>query len=173
MITESARKKLEALAEEVSGREGCKLYDLEFTSYKGQRILRIYVEANENGVSVDQCADISKGLSLLLDVEDLVSGGNYDLEVSSPGLERPLRLPWHFQKALGEKVKVKTNEVITPTNRSLTKGEKVKGVTGILKEVLEDKFLVDTDKDQWAVPYESVHKANVVFEFDTNMNKKR
>ena len=173
MISDSSWKKLEALADEVSQREACRLYDMEFTSRKGQRILRIYIEAIENGVSIDQCADVSKGLSLLLDVEDLVPGDNYELEVSSPGVERPLRLPWHFEKAVGEKVKVKTNKELIPTNRALKKNEKVKSLLGFLKEVQEDKVVVETENDSWEIPYEQIHKANIVFEFAGTKNLKQ
>lgn len=173
MLSELSRKKLESLAEEVSQREGCQLYDIEFTSYKGQRILRVYVQGNAEGVSVDQCAEISRGLSLLLDVEDLVDGGHYDLEVSSPGLDRPLRLHRHFASAVGEKVKVKTTEIIHPLNRQLNKGEKVKGVTGKLIEVSDHEFVVETEKDKWEVPIAVVHKAHVIFEFEDKKNFKK
>ncbi|MCB0392456.1 MAG: ribosome maturation factor RimP [Bdellovibrionales bacterium] len=174
MISDSAWKKLEALADEVSQRESCRLYDMEFTSRKGQRILRVYIDAIENGVSIDQCADVSKGLSLLLDVEDLVPGGHYELEVSSPGVERPLRLPWHFKKALGEKVKVKTSKEVSPMNRELKKNEKIKSLMGQLTEVADDKIILNTGNDNWEIPYEIIHKANVVFEFgDTNKSKQR
>ncbi len=170
MLAETSRKKIETLVEEVSAREGCRLYDLEFTTSQGRRVLRVYVEGLEESVSIDQCAEISRALSLLLDVEDLIPGGHYELEVSSPGVERPLRLPWHFERALGEKVKIKTSASVTPLNREVRKGESTKSVVGILKDVQPDKFVVETEKDSWLVPYESVHKANVVFEF--GMGKK-
>lgn len=174
MLSDLARVKIENLAEEVCQREKCRLYDMEFTTLQGQRILRIFVEGIESAVSVEQCAEISRGLSLLLDVEDPIPGGTYELEVSSPGIERPLRLPWHFERALGEKVRIKTSESLSPQNRELKKGENTKGVTGILKEINENKCLVQTETDVWVVPFEWVHKANVVFEFGTNkpMNKR-
>lgn len=174
MIPESSWKKLEALADEVSQREGCRLYDIEFTSRKGQRILRIYIDAVESGVSIDQCADVSKGLSLLLDVEDLVPGGNYELEVSSPGIERPLRLPWHFQKAIGEKIKLKTTKELIPANRPLKNKEVIKSLLGKIKEVNEEKIILETENDIWEIPYDVIHKANIVFEFaGNNKNEKR
>jgi len=174
MLTENSRIKIESLADEVCKREGCRLYDLEFTTQQGQRILRIYVEGIESHVSVEQCAEISRGLSLLLDVDDPIPGGMYEQEVSSPGIERPLKRLWHFEKALGEKVKIKTNEALIPQNRELRKGENTKGVTGILKEIKDNKFVGQTESDLWVVPLEYVHKAHVVFEFGTHkpMNKR-
>lgn len=175
MISESSWEKLKALAEEVCQREACRLYDMEFSSRNGQRILRIYIEALENGVTIDQCADVSKGLSLLLDVEDLMPGGMYELEVSSPGVERPLRLPWHFEKVLGEKIKLKSIMELKPINRPLKNNEKVKSLTGILEKVLEDKVVVNSENDNWEVSFEQIHKAHLVFEFEgikKNENKR-
>lgn len=172
MISDSSWEKLKSLAEEVSLREGCRLYDMEFSSRSGQRILRIYIEALENGVSIDQCADVSKGLSLLLDVEDIMPGGMYELEVSSPGVERPLRLPWHFEKVLGEKIKLKSNTELIPINRPLKNNEKVKSLTGILEKVLNDKVVVNSENDKWEVSFDQIHKAHLIFEFDGNKKNK-
>lgn len=166
MISELSWEKLKDLAEEVSQREGCRLYDMEFSSRRGQRILRIYIESLENHVSIDQCADVSKGMSLLLDVEDLIPGGQYELEVSSPGVERPLRLPWHFQKVIGEKIKLKAKSELQPQNRKLKSSEIVKTLTGLLKEVSNDKILLQTAEDLWEVSYEHIHRAHLVFEFE-------
>jgi len=107
-----AMSQLESLAQEVSARENCYLYDIELVGQGRQRVLRVFVDCKDNEVSIDQCANISRALSLLLDVEDLVSGDAYDLEVSSPGLDRPLRLDWHFEKAVGNTVKLKTHQAI-------------------------------------------------------------
>ncbi|MCB0351495.1 MAG: ribosome maturation factor RimP, partial [Bdellovibrionales bacterium] len=112
MLSPQATEKLKLLADEVSRREGCLLYDLEFSGNPKNRVLRVFIEAEKETVSIEQCANVSRGLSLLLDVEDLIPGGNYELEVSSPGIERPLRLPWHFQKAIGQEVKLVTFDPI-------------------------------------------------------------
>ena len=171
MITdEAAIKQLTALAQEVSQREGCQLYDLELVGGGKNRILRVYIDDPVNGVGIDQCADVSRGLSLLLDVEDLVPGGTYELEVSSPGLDRPLRLLWHFEAAVGEKVKVRTNKVIFPLGEEPNKKMKVKQITGELLEATGDEIKVLANGKEWQVPYGVIHRANVVFEFkDTSM----
>ena len=106
MLHPQAVEKIRALADEVSQREGCRLYDVEFSGNPKSRVLRVYIEGANENVSVEQCANVSRGLSLLLDVADLIPGDQYELEVSSPGIERVLRLPWHFQRAIGQEVKV-------------------------------------------------------------------
>src|SRR5262245_53641529 len=68
-------------AEEVAVREGCRLYDMELRD----RTLRAFIDRTPGGVSVDDCANVSRGLNLRLDVEDAIPGGRYELEVSSPG----------------------------------------------------------------------------------------
>ena len=78
------------------------LYDVE---YRGA-VIRVLVDAH-GGVGVDRLARLSRSLSRVLDAHDPV-GGRYTLEVSSPGLERPLRTVEHFRQAVGEKVKLKT-----------------------------------------------------------------
>ncbi len=66
--------------------------------------LRVYIDSPE-GVDVDDCADVSRQLSAILDVEDPIAG-EYSLEVSSPGLDRPLVLPEHYRRFVGETVKL-------------------------------------------------------------------
>lgn len=99
------------LASEIAQREGCELYDLEVVGGGGNRIVRVTID-RESGVSIDDCSNVSRGLNLILDVEDIIPGGAYQLEVSSPGIERGLRTPRHFQRAIGQRVQIKTFETL-------------------------------------------------------------
>ncbi|MCB0363562.1 MAG: ribosome maturation factor RimP, partial [Bdellovibrionales bacterium] len=101
------------IANEICQQEGCLFYDLQFSGGPKQRVLRVYIDRAEGVVSLDDCTKVSRGLNLLLDVKDLIAGGPYDLEVSSPGLERHLKEPWHFERAVGQQVKVTTSEPIS------------------------------------------------------------
>jgi len=74
---------------------------LEYLSNPKNRLLRVYIDRETNGIGVDDCADVSAEISALLDVEDPISG-HYSLEVSSPGVERPLFEPGHFRRFVGE-----------------------------------------------------------------------
>jgi ribosome maturation factor RimP len=115
---------------------------------------------------VEQCANVSKGLSLLLDVEDLVPGGAYELEVSSPGLERVLRLPWHFKTAIGKDVKVVTHDVIPEL-----KGQ-TKSVEGQLIATAEDGVTLKFGDADVHIPFANVKRAQTIFGYMKN-DKKR
>jgi ribosome maturation factor RimP len=99
---------------------GLQLYDVELTGSGRARILRVMVD-REGGVDLDAIADATQAVSPLLDAPplDAVIAGPYALEVSSPGLERPLRTPAHFRGAVGETVKVKTRPADDHGARSL------------------------------------------------------
>lgn len=171
MLSGSALDKVKALAAEVSEREGCMLYDLEFVGQGKGRILRVYIDGKDGGVTIDQCAEVSRGLSLLLDVEDLIPGEAYDLEVSSPGVERPLREKWHFEKSMDKLVLIKTNAGIPGTE---DRKSPLKQIKGYLKEVDDEKVtLVSEDEKSWDVPYSIIHKAKVIFEFSHKGQKKK
>jgi len=81
---------------------GYELWELEYSPGRGNGLLRLYIDAPA-GIAIDDCERVSRAVSALLDAEDPVPG-QYTLEVSSPGLERPLRTPEHFAPYAGEKV---------------------------------------------------------------------
>jgi ribosome maturation factor RimP len=82
------------------------LYEVSFRQESGRQILRVMVD-RAGGVDLDTLAEVSEKLSRRLDLEDF-GRGRYQLEVSTPGIERALRTPAHFRLAIGEQVKVKT-----------------------------------------------------------------
>lgn len=84
---------------------GANLYDIVSAKEHDRNIFRVLVTA-ENGISLDKCAEISRMISPILDVDEPM-GGEYVLEVSSPGIERKLRKKEHFSASVGEKVKIK------------------------------------------------------------------
>ena len=84
---------------------GANLYDIVSTKAHDRNIFRVLVTA-ENGISLDKCAEISRMISPILDVDEPMNG-EYVLEVSSPGIERKLRTKEHFKASIGEKVKIK------------------------------------------------------------------
>lgn len=162
MLSEEKVEKIKTLAQDVCLREGCSLYDIEFTGSGRHRVLRIYIDSNgPDAVSVDHCANVSRGLSLQLDVEDVVPGGQYELEVSSPGLERQLREKWHFEKALGKTVSLAAHN--PPT------GHKGNHVKGVLSEVSDTAVRVNvSDTSIVEVEFSNIKKAQTVFEFIKN-----
>lgn len=155
------------LASEVAQREGVELYDIELVGGGSGRVLRVTIDAPGRGVSVEECANVSRGLGLVLDVKDIVPGGRYELEVSSPGIERPLRLPRHFETAIGKSIQFHADEPIqTPSGpRHSIKGKLV----GFNNNILQLELVSDQLTD---VPLSNVRKAKVVFEMNRNEKKR-
>lgn len=108
---------LEILAPIVT-EEGCELIDAEITFDSGRKTLRLFVD-KPGGVQLEDCSRISHSVEDLLEVENLVSG-RYNLEVSSPGINRPLKTQAHFEAVVGQTVSVTTKEKIN--NRAHYKG---------------------------------------------------
>jgi ribosome maturation factor RimP len=130
------------------------LVDIEYLSERGRWVLRIYVD-KEGGVTLDHCSWLSREIGDLIDVKDVVPH-EYVLEVSSPGLNRPLKREKDFLQALGKKVKVK---MVTPV-----KGRK--NYTGYLRSFQNGKLFVDINNHLVTLPWRDVEKANLVYEFE-------
>jgi ribosome maturation factor RimP len=177
------------IAEEVTAREGCFLYDLEMTGSGNGRVLRVTIEKEvEGGVTIEDCSKVSRGLNEVLDAaEDVVPGGQYNLEVSSPGLERVLKEPRHYDRAIGQRISVKSFQPLLEFNDHIQDLGKAKQITGRLLS-FDDKGLKvayegipgqkpvelqeGEEPQQVFIPFESVTKAHVVFEFEEPGQKK-
>ena len=147
MVYSQIEAKTHELALPVVEGEGYEIYDVVYIKEGPDWFLRLFIERN-GGVSLDDCERISRLVSAELDAADFIKG-NYFFEVSSPGLERALRQPQHFEQAAGKKISVvlkngKRHEGIVTenTNNSLT---------------LEAETVVDK---------KNIKKANIVFEFE-------
>ena len=134
--------------------EGVELDDLDVRGRGNGRLVRVTVDAPE-GVGVDRIAQLSRGVSRLLDEQDPVSG-SYTLEVSSPGLERPLRRPSHFEKSVGREVDVKTVEPIDGAQRH----------RGVLERIDDAVLSLVVDGTERAIPMDSVAQAKTVFRWE-------
>jgi ribosome maturation factor RimP len=150
-------EKVRGIAAPLAGAEGLELVDVELAGPGGHPTLRLYID-KEGGVSLDDCTSLSRAVSAALDVEDPIDGA-YDLEVSSPGLERPLRTPEHFQKFLGQRVRVKTFGPLADC-------ENRRSFPGILQAYENGTIVVDVDGKVFRIPHAQVSKANLdpVFE---------
>jgi ribosome maturation factor RimP len=152
------KDRLERLKDRVGpviAREGFELVEVEIASERGQRIVRVYIDTippgtKERGVTVDHCSHVSRIVGDLLDVEELVDGP-YHLEVSSPGLFRPLTRPEHFDRAIGAQIKVKTYEKLDGR----------RSFTGILKSHEKGKLLLEVDGVPYTVDVDKIAKANL------------
>jgi ribosome maturation factor RimP len=113
-------------------------------------VLRIYID-NESGIKLDDCSRVSRQVSAVLDVEDPIQG-EYTLEISSPGLNRPLFEIAHYLKMMGSRVKLK---MYAPINNQ----RNVKGVI-VRVEGMDIHLLVDTV--EIVVPFSNIEKANII-----------
>ena len=138
------------------------LVDIEYQREGRGWVLRLYLD-KEGGITLDDCAVASREISTLLDVEDVVDTA-YNLEVSSPGLDRPLKKLEHFARFKGEPAKIKTLASCDPDSR----GQNRKTFSGVLQGVRDGKIvLLQSDKKGGEVVFglHEIDKANLVFEF--------
>jgi len=132
---------------------GFELVDVELAGSHHHSTLRVYIDS-ARGVNVDDCARVSRQLSALLDVEDPVPG-HYTLEVSSPGLDRPLVKPDDFRRFVGETIKVKLHEPLLGR----------KNFTGTLKDVADDHVVLEVDKEIFNLAFDAMDRARLVPRF--------
>lgn len=159
-MAENAKQTVEAkartIAEPILSGEGLELVDVEFVHEREGWVLRLVID-KQGGVGLDDCAQASHAVETALDVEDVVPH-EYHLEVSSPGLNRPLKKPEHFRRVAGQKVKVKTFGPIGEPPR--------KHFSGILKDVGADGVVVEVEgAGAFQIPFKDIAKANLEFEF--------
>lgn len=171
MLSSEILQKLETLADQVAVREGCELYDLEMAGVGGRRTLRVFIDKAPNGASVDDCSNVSRGLSLLLDVEDPIQGA-YDLEVSTPGLDRILRKPWHFERAVGKKIWVRTGRAFETFGVTQAKNKALKQATEVLSAANAEGIELMLDGETVKIPFSEIEKGKLVFEFEPKGQKK-
>ncbi len=151
--------KVESLIGPILDEMDYELVDIEYLSERGRWVLRIYVD-KEGGLTLDDCARVSREIGDLIDVKDIFQH-KYVLEVSSPGLEKPLKKERDFLWAVGKKVKVKmANPVRGQYN-----------FVGYLKALQEGKLHLEVDKTLVFLSWKDVKKANLVFEFGSGANR--
>jgi len=126
------------------------LVDIELKGNAGAQVLRIYVDI-DGGIPLDQCVNLSREFSDLLDTKDIIAG-RYRLEVSSPGLDRPLKTARDFQRNMRRKIKV---EFITDV------GDK-KNVTGIIEEINDNELVVLDNNQQFKIDLSKIAVAKVL-----------
>jgi ribosome maturation factor RimP len=132
---------------------GCQLWGVEFNGQGKYSVLRVYID-KEGGIGVQDCAEVSRQVSSILDVEDPISS-EYTLEVSSPGLERPLFTIEQYETYTGHELKVQLR----------VKFENRRNFSGVLKGVEDNEILLVADDVQYTLPFELIEKANLVSRF--------
>lgn len=140
------------LAREVADGLGFELEDVELLGSGRRQILRVTID-RPGGVTLDDCEAFSRDFEAILDVEDPIAGP-YTLEVSSPGLDRPLKKPVDFEKSVGKLVRVVTRDKVH--GRSF--------LLGRLREVRGDRIRLLLGEEEVEVPFENIKRARLEVE---------
>ncbi len=133
---------------------GYELIEIEYHPNPNYGVLRLYID-KESGIEVEDCSAVSRQISAILDVEDPVPG-KFNLEISSPGMDRPLRRLQDFQKFVGEVVKVKTGMPF----------EGQRNFKGRLNGVEDDLVIIECEDKEVRLPVTAIDKARLVPDFD-------
>lgn len=130
---------------------GYELAGVELHARRDNALLRIYIDS-ENGISLDDCQRVSHQLSGVLDVEEPIAG-RYTLEISSPGLDRPLFEAAHFNRFAGSEVCIQLRELLDGRRKLVGR---------LLGMRDDDVVIVDSEGREWRVPLERIEKARLV-----------
>ena len=149
-VMQATRTELRKLLEPGVSAMGFELVDVEVAGSRHNPTLRVYIDS-PGGVNVDDCASVSRQLSALLDIEDPLPG-HYTLEVSSPGLDRPLVKPEDFRRFVGETIKVKLQAPLLGR----------RNFSGRLVNVAADHVVMEVDKEIFNLAFDAMERARLV-----------
>lgn len=171
-------EQLEKLASEAAVAAGCELVGVELHSETGGRLIRVFLDRPEGGLRIADCEAVSERLSGLMDLHDLIPG-RHRLEISSPGLTRPLKRREEFSRFKGRLAVI--HAVVAPgevtpevppvatekgSGRKPVAGANRKMVKGTLQGMEEDDVLIDVGDDRQRIPFRLIAKAHLDFEFN-------
>lgn len=150
MMIDRTVSRIWEVATQIADGEGMEVVDVELRreGSRAGRVLRLYLDKH-GGPNIDELGRVSRQLSELLDTQDIVEG-SYTLEVSSPGINRPLKKPEHFQRFIGKRVRVRTGDMI----------EGRRSFLGILNEVTGEKIKLEVEGKQYEIPFSMIEKSN-------------
>ena len=152
---ETITGKVQEIAERVGASEGIEIVEVQLLGGGGSRVLRIFID-KPRGVTHADCEFISQQVGTILDVEDVVPGSRYTLQVSSPGVERKLTKPREFERFIGQKVKVVLRQPL----------ENQRHWVGALTSFTEGIITLEPSPGRSVqFPLEQVEKANLKFEW--------
>jgi ribosome maturation factor RimP len=152
-MAETVSKQVEAIVLPVLEELGLELVEVQYRREQSGWVLRLIIDKHD-GVSLDDCVAVSREVGQLLDIEDFIEQ-SYSLEVSSPGLERPLRSMADFQRFVGRKARIKTIEPIA--------GEHV--FIGRINQTEGESIVLEVGRKELTIPFSMVAKARLEVEF--------
>ncbi len=154
MVRQASVKVVQLLEPLVEGL-GYEFVGAEYLPQGKHSLLRIYIDKPETGIGVDDCERVSRQVSSMLDVEDPIPG-HYTLEVSSPGMDRPLFTPQQFERFVGQEVKLLLSRPVNGRRK----------MTVALKGVNDNVLSVALEGDEIEIDFDNIEKAHLVPVFD-------
>ncbi len=164
IVNEKTAERAWTLLEPILVRDGFEIVEVEWAREAGGQVLRVYID-RPGGVTIDDCQAVSRTVDPILEVEDLVEGA-WQLEVSSPGLDRPLRKPADFARFAGQRAKVRTHgpvETGTGPRRNWS---------GILKGFSDGMVEIDVDGRLHRIPHDQIARAHLEYDFEADLRRK-
>jgi ribosome maturation factor RimP len=152
-MTEAVVGTIQSMLKPILDELDLELFEVQFRRESHGWVLRLTID-KEDGVTIDDCATVSREVSQLLDIEDIIEQ-KYSLEVSSPGLDRPLKSLADFRRFIGRKAKVTTKE---PVN-----GAQV--IVGKINKVEDELIILEIGRQELSILYSEIAKARLEVEF--------
>jgi len=144
-------KQLEDILRPVVEGLGYELWGIEFRSRGHDSVLRIFIDDAENGITIEDCEKVSRQAGGVMDVEDPIQS-EYTLEVSSPGMDRPLFRLEHYREFVGHMVKLRLRMAFEGRRK----------FQGMIKGVEADEVVIVVDDHEYLLPFDSIEKASIV-----------
>jgi ribosome maturation factor RimP len=148
-------KQLEDILRPVVEGLGYEFWGIEYRSKGYQSMLRVFIDDAENGIGIDDCEKVSRQISGVMDVEDPIQT-EYTLEVSSPGMDRPLFRPEQYQAFVGHQVQIRLRMAFEGRRK----------FQGLIKGVEGDDIVVVVDDHEYLLPFDSIEKAQIIPVFE-------
>ena len=145
---------VETCFKEIYGNTDLELVDIEYHRESSGWVLRVYID-KEGGVLLDDCSMTSNQLGDIIEIKDIIPG-SYSLEVTSPGVNRPLKKEEDFISVIGEKIKLKTRIFLN----------KRKNFKGVLNEFKDGVLKIDVEGKEFNILHKDVKKANLEYNFN-------
>lgn len=145
----NAAERVYTLIKETVEAEGVNLWDVRFLKEGASWYLRVFID-KEDGITIDDCTNVSHAIDPIIDEADPIDKAYY-LEVCSPGIERELTRPFHYERFVGEKIKVRLYKAI----------DGKKEFIGILKST-DEKIVLSIDDNELTLEFKEISKANLV-----------
>lgn len=144
--------RIKSLAEQVAQGSSSYVVDVEIKGGAGQPLIWVYIDAISGQASIEDCSRISKELILLMDANEVYANGNYTLNVSTPGLSRPLQDIRQYKNNIGRRAKIKTRY----------EGEKTEIHEGVLAELVEDRVRLETKKGNIDLDFKDIIETKIL-----------